>query len=427
MPTLSICIPTRNRQAYVIEVLRWIFKIARVSDFEVIVSDNSDDASLLPMLLQEQNLANQHGLVFLRSPDTGSQVLPLPMNLNFQRCLDRVTGEWLIFIGDDDFVDPNATIFLKRLSDQDSDIDFVWNPLTVYGWPCIRASDEHNGSGVTRISLKSGLRTQDLELLKRRIEAFEGTQSIPVGLPPYHNFLKLSLVHKVQRNLAEAEQRFFFHENTDYFMGYVLTKYAKKPVYCERPLSIQGVCVKSNSHGITRPSSMRAAVQRYKTELAGFKHSASISAPLASYEKLLSSSIDEWQSKTVYVLSLFIDFVKLFNIPVPVQLGEKVRAGLENEYKSFRILEDSDFFRDGANRFIENNFPGIEPIEWNSPESAKVSTGFRGLSSSDLMLYVLTDIGGATSVGQFYSLVDSFLTPPEFIGKPIQIKTINER
>ena len=424
MTVLSICIPTRNRQIYAMEAVRWILKVARVDDFQVIIADNSDDPYILPKLLEDTNSLTHPQVTFIGSHLIDGMTVTLPMNLNWQRCLDRVASNWVVFIGDDDFVDPNVTVLLKRLEGQDKEIDFVYSPITVYGWPCLRTSQEAYSS-VTNVSLKSGLRVQDVAMARKRMEEFRGTHGIPVGHPPYHNFIKCNLVNLVQRSLPEAKQRFFFHENTDYFMGFVLSRFVKKPIICERPFAIHGVCIKSNSYGITGLSSMQQSFEKYGQEVSSYTQPASLSSPMENYNRL-RSGIQGWNSKAVYIFSLYLDYLKRFDVSFPADIGESLRSGLLHEYKTFRKEGDANAFLLGANEFLKVNFPSIAMISSNSPESVGLS-GFQGYSKADESIYVSSQIGGCQSVGEFYSLINAFLVPPEFVGLPLTIKSLSDR
>ncbi len=100
--TLSICVPTFNRPVLVQRAIRSILESVpdRTSDVEIIVSDNSPDVSEDAC---RRALGDWSGdsLYIGNRPDIG-------MAANFNQCIARASGRFILFVHDDDRLLPGA-------------------------------------------------------------------------------------------------------------------------------------------------------------------------------------------------------------------------------------------------------------------------------------------------------------------------------
>lgn len=123
MPILSVIIPTHNRSRYAVPTIRAI--VALSPDIEVVVSDTSavDDISWI-----RDDLAGQERLVLIR-PAVGISVVD-----NFNLALQSATGDYLIFLGDDDLVTSRAVELAKWAKARSVDSFSFTFPASYY-WP----------------------------------------------------------------------------------------------------------------------------------------------------------------------------------------------------------------------------------------------------------------------------------------------------
>ena len=123
MPILSIIIPTHNRSKYAVPTIRAM--IALSPDIEVVVSDTSpvDEISSI-----RDDLVGQERLVLVR-PAVGISVVD-----NFNLALQSATGDYLIFIGDDDLVTSRAVELAKWAKARAVDSFSLTFPASYY-WP----------------------------------------------------------------------------------------------------------------------------------------------------------------------------------------------------------------------------------------------------------------------------------------------------
>lgn len=88
---LSLCMPTRSRQRYLRQSLLSIIECIDKS-VEIVVSDNSDNS------IAEEIESLSHSIKYFHDNK------PMSMHDNFKRCLSHAAGEYVMFLGDDDFV-----------------------------------------------------------------------------------------------------------------------------------------------------------------------------------------------------------------------------------------------------------------------------------------------------------------------------------
>ena len=107
IPTLSICVPSRNRQVYFQETIKSLL-VSERDDVEFVLADNSDDPSIMNGFMQA--FAGDRRIRYLRSAKT-----TLSMMDNWERALAAATGRFVAFIGDDDYIDPGLAGFIVNL------------------------------------------------------------------------------------------------------------------------------------------------------------------------------------------------------------------------------------------------------------------------------------------------------------------------
>ena len=123
---LSILIPTKNRIDN-LKVLLDYFVLWDSNDFEVIISDNSDidNTSIINDLYGSENRIKYYHTNECLSGDE-----------NAERCLDYYSGEYVIFLGDDDIVSENVLNILRSAINQN--IKLLVFRKCIYYWKGIK-------------------------------------------------------------------------------------------------------------------------------------------------------------------------------------------------------------------------------------------------------------------------------------------------
>lgn len=99
MPTLTLIVPTKNRQHTAIQTIAEAAKLAPAGELEIVVHDCSD-APLLRDRLAADSLLDR---VVYRYVDR-----PVSMTENWNLAMAYATGEWVTIIGDDDALAPGV-------------------------------------------------------------------------------------------------------------------------------------------------------------------------------------------------------------------------------------------------------------------------------------------------------------------------------
>ncbi len=130
---ISIIIPTRERAMYLGASIRTALDIDD-ADIELIVADNAstDDTRDVVMALGDPRL------IYLPSQHRVS------MRENFNRALCASTGDYVLFIGDDDAVLTRQFPFLRRVLQTGKPDGVSWFKTT-YGWPVGDFGDKTGG------------------------------------------------------------------------------------------------------------------------------------------------------------------------------------------------------------------------------------------------------------------------------------------
>jgi hypothetical protein len=230
-PTLSICVPSRNRQVYFQQTITSLMASLR-TDVEFVFADNSDDASLMDGFMAER----------IRDPRVrylASTGRALPMMENWERSISATSGRYVAFIGDDDYIDPDLASFITNLEKATKPDAVAWTGPN-FVWPveggAPRPVSISLGTQVTRISKAP---------LMRKAFLWEGASHVPLsGFSIYHGALSRGLLDKIK---LMGNGRHFEFPIVDYEMAFKAVLLGENFIHSSRPFSILGACPLSNS------------------------------------------------------------------------------------------------------------------------------------------------------------------------------------
>lgn len=137
MPLLSVIIPTHNRACYAIPTIKSIF--AASPDIEVVVCDTSEVDLISSALSSHPDFPRLR----LIRPNR-----PMSVVDNFNEAMLASTGDYLVFIGDDDFVSHSVTNVAAWAAQRQVDAVKFSFPVHYY-WPDFKHStrgDEYSGT-----------------------------------------------------------------------------------------------------------------------------------------------------------------------------------------------------------------------------------------------------------------------------------------
>ena len=264
MTVLSICIPTRNRQAYAMSAVREMLLSER-QNFEVVLADNSDDPAPLAQFAAEIDDPR------IRLLPPAQQVLS--MRANWERIIPETSGEWISFIGDDDYLDPDLCEVLRVTESIVPNVDaLTWGRL-YFIWPDARKVRE-----VTKMPTGSHLIGIKKEDMIRKLFFWEDASDrpkCPFGV--YHGAVRRTLLDDIHRTFSG---QYFGHQIVDYDNICRTLMVANQLVYFERPMSVFGACKASNTMGLRDEEAARTVLETFRKEMDGSIETANFPFPV---------------------------------------------------------------------------------------------------------------------------------------------------
>lgn len=222
---VSLIIPTRERA----ETLKYTIQTAlnqQLEEYEVIVSDNFSQDNTKEVV----ESFNDSRLKYINTSKRVS------MTENFEFGVSHAKGEYIVIIGDDDGVMPNAIDKLGILIDTHPSKLYSW-PRHIYNWPSIHSSEK-----LERIA-KVVEHTQinlTVNLKKMLINGLLLNSKMPNS---YHSATHRSIFE----NIKKLTGRVYQSTIPDEFMLFILPVFCEHTVFIGESLTVDGHSPKSNS------------------------------------------------------------------------------------------------------------------------------------------------------------------------------------
>ena len=214
-PLLSIVIPTRERGLYLAHSLDTAIA-CKDPRLEIVVSDNASQDNTAAIV------AGKHDprIKYVRTPERVS------VSRNFESAFSNASGEYILYIGDDDAVLPHViSELLIILSENKPDI-VSW-PQVSYSWP----SDNANGLlRIRRHNLRGGFESRDPADVMRKVCAGESE-----GASVHCGCVSRKLVHTIT-SLAGQYHYYVIPDAS----AYGALAFAKSYIYLNRPVTVYG-------------------------------------------------------------------------------------------------------------------------------------------------------------------------------------------
>ena len=212
MKLLSIVIPTRNRYQYLKKCVELLERLDS-SLVEILISDNSDDNSEFKRYLATNSFDN---INYFYTKERMSQTE------NSEFAVERATGEYICFIGDDDLVLPSMIDLARRMKSDGNDACLFDIPK--YYWPDL----VENLKGHEYLSYKEPTfktkRINSRQALKR--EVLLGCQNITPLPRVYHGLVSKNLLNEVKSFFGA----FFPGPSPDMANAVAVSYLAKSPI-----------------------------------------------------------------------------------------------------------------------------------------------------------------------------------------------------
>jgi glycosyltransferase involved in cell wall biosynthesis len=231
---LSIIIPTKNRQAYVLKAVEQIFRL-NDQRIQVVIQDNSDETILLEML------SNYNNPIRLKYNYTAGMVSFVD---NFSLAISIADGEYVCIIGDDDGIVPQI-IDVTEWASKNS-IDAVKPELSaVYFWPnseALGSRTDHGCLSITKITAQARMCNPFNEVVSLLNQGGQNYLSLDM-VKLYHGIVRKECLEKIKRQIG----KYFGGLSPDIYIAVALSLTVDHVVAIDFPLTISGICNKSGS------------------------------------------------------------------------------------------------------------------------------------------------------------------------------------
>jgi glycosyltransferase involved in cell wall biosynthesis len=382
-PRLSICVPSRNRQDTFQQTILDLIASPR-SDVEFVLVDNSDDPAVMNDFVA--------GLADPRIRYLPAQPAALSMPDNWERTMVATTGDWIVFIGDDDYVDPDLAGVIADILRVAPDAEAItWNKPS-FKWPSYRPF-----AGNLSFSLANVVTRSNRSALIKRMLRWELASNVPsMPFTVYHGAVSRPVMERVRKLYGG---RYFEHPTVDFDFGNKLLFAVRAFIFINRPMSIPGATEKSNSSAVGRFAKALANYETFVREEGSrfeqgpawddfpFRSNLGIAASIMSgqhwFKTTYNIPIDGWQEN--FVRALAFDCSRAID-------REEFDTHSELCRRAVARLDGGRYLDAFAPRFVGGR--------------AQMFTGLR-----DDMLYINEEIGGCRTPAELYHLLQSILAP----------------
>ena len=268
---ISLVIPTRERARYLAGCLDAALSISD-PDLEIVITDNRSRDDTADVVAARK----QPRLLYTRTSERCS------MRANFEHGLRAASGDYVVFIGDDDGVLPEGFAHLRELLERRRPEAVAWR-LIQYVWPSDRM-DSRSGCFSIKASLPyRGTTSQSCsEILDRacaaRLRSYRDAANI------YHGCVSRGLIEKVR---AAQGGIYFRGAIPDVYASMANLREMSSPlIWAGYPATFGGVSPRSN--GASQMSRSRVPKAGLE-EISAFKQEASHDAGAASIDVSIPS------------------------------------------------------------------------------------------------------------------------------------------
>jgi len=229
MTRFSLVVPTLRRVDTLEHTLATLLA-QDYDDMEIVVQNNGNDPATRELVESTHDPRVRH----FSSDDV------LPMTENWEHAANNCSGAYLMFVGDDDGLLPDACEIAGNVLENYPDEILSWEPL-VYFWPEFFDPGRQNRLQAP-VSFEFVIRAQLSRPLLQQLYRFETHYStLPMV---YNSFVARSLIDRIRRRHG----RYFFGVSPDVTSGIVNASATDSFLKSSRPLSIAGLSHHSIGH-----------------------------------------------------------------------------------------------------------------------------------------------------------------------------------
>jgi glycosyltransferase involved in cell wall biosynthesis len=268
-PLISVVIATRERAGTLAHTLSTALN-QKLSDYEIVVSDNcSEDATA--------DVVNSLASERIRYVRTERR---LSMCDNYEFALHHASGEYVIFIGDDDAVMPDALSVLARaIRDGEAGCIYMW-PLHIYDWPVAGRP-----AGLAYLAPIVPRRTLDLRATALRVVQLGGWKYYELP-SPYH----AAIPRRFLSAIRERTGRVFHSTQPDVFTAMALPSVAHSVVNLGVSVTLNGRSATSNGLGFVAKSALQN-IEKFIAEYGDYRFHQSLATAFPGQVNMIPDAV----------------------------------------------------------------------------------------------------------------------------------------
>lgn len=233
-PLLSIIIPTKNRIAYLKEVLQILVSIKHNS-LEYIITDNTPGNEEFSLFVEE---LNDQRLKYFYVKENMSQT----ENSDF--ALSKANGSYVCFIGDDDVILENIFLMVNKMQEENIDC-MIQDPVTYY-WPDVYFKYSSVKQQAASFNFGDKYKYEFAEIdVKKELELIMDCGATKIGLLPrvYHGIVSKKILDQINEKCGS----YFPGPSPDMANSVALALLSTKTVLSKMTFTISGKSGKSAS------------------------------------------------------------------------------------------------------------------------------------------------------------------------------------
>jgi glycosyltransferase involved in cell wall biosynthesis len=235
-PKLSILIPTKDRYQTLIPILEAFEKDFESQPVEVVVQDNTEDNNVITDFISTGNLKL---VKYFHIPHQ------ISMSENCNQSVLNGTGEYMVLIGDDDYVFPSVLQHVKWM--EQNNIEALSNVFTIYQWKGVQLTTVIRHIPEETYILPKGLKnTYKIFDSKKQLEKMIslGGAYGPQNMPRlYHGIVKKAALDRVFKTCGT----YFPGPSPDMAVAIAVSCHIEKHAYYKNTFTIAGVSKSSNT------------------------------------------------------------------------------------------------------------------------------------------------------------------------------------
>ncbi|ANH73912.1 glycosyltransferase like 2 family protein [Ralstonia insidiosa] len=230
-PLVSVIIPTHGRPECAVSTIRAV--LAASDELEVVVSDTSSEDKISPEFAGK----DIPRLKLLRPGE------PLSVVDNFNFALGHATGEYLVFIGDDDLVSAQiAEIARWGIANHVDAFSFTFPML--YYWPTFSSTTRWKAEGSTLVISEFGGRVTPFDAKAELSVALRNMGGGVLGMPrAYAGMISRQLVERI----VATHGGLFGGVSPDIYSAALISLESRKSYRVDFPIVVPGACAGSTS------------------------------------------------------------------------------------------------------------------------------------------------------------------------------------